>query len=69
LEEFGFRHRKAQRVKTMGESADRDTQFRKIAQLRAQYLKAGLSVGAVIYFVSAGQGTSFAICQRQSALV
>jgi hypothetical protein len=47
LREFGFRHRKAQRVKTMGESADRDTQFKKIAQLRARYLKAGLPVVSI----------------------
>ena len=47
LKEFGFRHRKAQRVKTMGESADRDTQFKNIAQLRARYLRAGLPVVSI----------------------
>jgi Rhodopirellula transposase DDE domain len=47
LEESGFRYRKAQRVKAMGESADRDTQFKKIAELRAKYLKAGLPVVSI----------------------
>ena len=47
LEDSGFRHRKAERIKTMGESADRDTQFKKIAQLRTRYLKAGLPVVSI----------------------
>ena len=44
LDKFDFRQRKAQRIKTMGESADRDAQFRKIGKLKGRYLKAGLPV-------------------------
>ena len=44
LDQFGFRYRKAQRIKTMGESADRDAQFKKIGRLKRRYLKAGLPV-------------------------
>lgn len=44
LDQFGFRYRKAQRIKTMGESADRNAQFEKIGRLKRRYLKAGLPV-------------------------
>jgi hypothetical protein len=44
LRKFGFRHRKAQRIKTMGACADRDAQFEKIGQLKQRYLKATLPV-------------------------
>ena len=44
LDECGFRYRQAQRVKTMGESVDRDAQFEKIGQLKGRYLKAGLPI-------------------------
>jgi hypothetical protein len=44
LEQSGFRYRQAQRVKTMGESADRDAQFEKIGQLKRCFLKAGLPI-------------------------
>jgi len=44
LDHFGFRHRKAQRIKAMGESTDRNAQFEKIGQLKRRYLKAGLPV-------------------------
>jgi hypothetical protein len=47
LDHFGFRYRKAQRIKTMGESADRDAQFEKIGQLKRRYLKAGLPVVSI----------------------
>ncbi len=35
LDEFGFRRRKPQKVKTMAEAANRDAQFQKIARLKA----------------------------------
>ena len=44
LDQFGFRYRKAQRIKTMGDSADRNAQFEKIGRLKRRYLKAGLPV-------------------------
>lgn len=44
LNEFGFRLRKPQKVKTMAEAANRDTQFKKIARLKADYLRAGQPV-------------------------
>ena len=47
LDEFGFRYRQAQRIKTMGESEDRDTQFKKIERLKRRYLKAGLPVVSI----------------------
>ena len=39
-----YRRRKPQKVKTMGECKDRDAQFKKIADLKTHYLKAGLPV-------------------------
>jgi hypothetical protein len=47
LDHFGFRHRKAQRIKTMGDCPDRDAQFEKIGQLKRRYLKAGLPVVSI----------------------
>jgi hypothetical protein len=47
LNHFHFRRRKAQRIKTMGESADRDAQFEKIERLKRRYLKAGLPVVSI----------------------
>lgn len=44
LDEFGFGLRKPRKVKTMGECVDRDAQFKKIATLKARFLKAGLPV-------------------------
>jgi hypothetical protein len=44
LEQGGFRYRKAQRVKTMGESADRNVQFEMIERWKGRYLKAGLPI-------------------------
>lgn len=44
LDEFGFGYRKPRKVKTMGECADRDAQFKKISALKARYLNAGLPV-------------------------
>ena len=44
LDEFDFRLRKPRKVKTMGECADRDAQFKKIRTLKARYLNAGLPV-------------------------
>lgn len=44
LDEFGFRRRKPQKVKTMGEAANRDAQFKKIARLRARYQRASQPV-------------------------
>jgi len=37
----GFRRRKPQKKRTMGEHADRNAQFEKIAKLKEQYLQAG----------------------------
>lgn len=44
LDEFGYGLRKPRKVKTMGECADRDAQFKKISTLKARYLNAGLPV-------------------------
>lgn len=41
LEEHGFRDRRPQKAKTMGEVQDRDAQFRKIDRLKREYLAAG----------------------------
>ncbi len=40
----GFRRRKAQKKRTMGQHADRNAQFEKIARLKKQYQDAGLPV-------------------------
>lgn len=40
----GFRRRKPQKKRTMGQHADRNAQFEKIAKLKKQYLDAGLPV-------------------------
>ncbi len=44
LWEHGYRRRKAQKKKTMGQHADRNAQFEKIAKLKQDYLEAGLPV-------------------------
>jgi hypothetical protein len=44
LNELDLGRRKPQKAKTMGESEDRDAQFKKIAALKTRYLKAGLPV-------------------------
>jgi hypothetical protein len=44
LAELNLGRRKPQKVKTMGACKDRDAQFKKIAELKTQYLKAGLPV-------------------------
>jgi len=44
LRQHGYRRRKAQKKKTMGNHRDRNAQFEKIARLRKKYLKAGLPV-------------------------
>jgi DDE family transposase len=44
LDELGFGLRKPRKVKTMGECADRDAQFKKIGRLKTRYLKEGLPV-------------------------
>lgn len=44
LHEHGYRRRKAQKKRTMGEHRDRNAQFEKIAQLKQQYLDAGRPV-------------------------
>jgi len=44
LDELGFGLRQPRKVKTMGECADRDAQFKKIGRLKARYLKAGRPV-------------------------
>jgi hypothetical protein len=44
LDKFGFGLRKPRKVKTMGECADRDAQFKKIGVFKSRYLKAGLPV-------------------------
>jgi hypothetical protein len=44
LEEFDFRSRKPQKVKTMGKVPDRNAQFEKIARLKAKYRKVGRPV-------------------------
>ncbi|MEM9942036.1 MAG: ISAzo13 family transposase, partial [Planctomycetota bacterium] len=40
----GYRRRKPQKKRTMGQHADRNAQFENIAQLKQQYLDAGLPV-------------------------
>lgn len=44
LDEFGFRRRKPQKVKTMAEAVNRDAQFRNISRLKADYLQDGQPV-------------------------
>ncbi len=44
LKKHGFRRRKAQKKITMGNPANRNEQFEKIAFLRAEYEKAGNSI-------------------------
>lgn len=44
LWDHGYRRRKAQKKKTMGQHEDRNAQFEKIAQLKQEYLDAGLPV-------------------------
>ena len=44
LHEFGYGLRKPRKVKTMGECADRDAQFKKIAAVKKQFLDGGLPV-------------------------
>lgn len=41
LHEHGYRRRKPQKKRTMGQHADRNTQFERIAELKQQYLDAG----------------------------
>jgi hypothetical protein len=41
LDEHGYHRRQAQKEVPLGESRDRDTQFRRIAELRQQFLDAG----------------------------
>lgn len=47
LDEFGFGLRKPRKVKTMGECADRNAQFKKIGVLKARYLNAELPVVSI----------------------
>ena len=44
LWEHGYRRRKPQKSRTMGEHVDRNAQFEKIAQLKQQYFEAGRPV-------------------------
>jgi hypothetical protein len=44
LRQQGYRRRKAQKKRTMGQHRDRDARFEKIARLKKEYLKAGLPV-------------------------
>lgn len=44
LDEFGFRRRKPQKVKTMAEAVNRDAQFKNISRLKADYLQSGQPV-------------------------
>jgi hypothetical protein len=44
LDEYGFAFRKPQKVKTMGEVADRNLQFEKIDKLKSKFLAAGQPV-------------------------
>jgi len=44
LWEQGYRRRKPQKKRTMGQHSDRNAQFEKIAELKQQYLEAGLPV-------------------------
>ena len=41
LHDHGYRRRKAQKKRTMGQHADRNDQFEKIARLKQEYLDAG----------------------------
>lgn len=47
LKQHGFRRRKAQKKATMGSNINRDAQFRKIAELRAQYSADGNPIVSV----------------------
>ena len=47
LRESGYRRRKPQKKRTMGQNADRNTQFKNIARLRKEYLDAGKPVISV----------------------
>jgi hypothetical protein len=47
LHEHGYRRRKAQKKKTMGQHADRNAQFENIARLKQEYLAAGLPVMSI----------------------
>jgi len=47
LHEFDYRRRKPRKVKTMGECADRDAQFKNITGLKARYLKAGFPIVSI----------------------
>ena len=47
LNEHGFRRRKAQKKVTMGSNENRDEQFKKISQLREQYVRSGNPVVSV----------------------
>lgn len=47
LSELDLGRRKPQKLKTMGECKDRDAQFKKIAELKTRYLKAGLPVVSI----------------------
>lgn len=47
LRQHGYRRRKAQKNKTMGQRRDRNVQFENIARLKKKYLKAGLPVISV----------------------
>ena len=44
LYEHGYRRRKPQKKRTMGQHADRNAQFEKIAELKQEYLDADLPV-------------------------
>lgn len=44
LRKHGYRRRKPQKKQTMGQHVDRNAQFEKIAELKQQYLEAGLPV-------------------------
>ena len=44
LYEEGFRRRKPQKKKTMGQNKDRDAQFRNLKRLKQEYLDAGKPV-------------------------
>ena len=44
LHDHGYRRRKAQKKRTMGQHADRNAQFEKIAGLKQEYLDAGCPV-------------------------
>ncbi len=44
LYEEGYRRRKPQKSRTMGQHADRNAQFENIARLKEEYIDAGLPV-------------------------